>query len=107
MSKRFKSVWDALTDTQEEAASMKARSEMMMVVVQAVQAWNVTQKVAAERLGITQPRVNDLLKGRIARFNMEALFDLATKAGLRPAFTTNSARSRARVHARSESHAHA
>lgn len=85
---RYKSVWDALSDTPEQAASMKARSGMMMTVAMAVQAWNVSQKEAAARLGITQPRVNDLLNGRIARFNLEALFDLACKAGLQPAFTT-------------------
>lgn len=85
---RYKSVWDALMDTPEEAASMKARSEMMMTVALAVEAWKLSQKAAAAKLGVTQPRINDLLRGRIDRFSMEALFDLATKVGLEPAFTT-------------------
>ena len=82
MTQSFISVWDALTDTPEESASMKARSEMMMVVVQAIETWNVTQKAAGDRLGISQLRLNDLLSGRISRFSVEALFDLAPKAGL-------------------------
>ena len=79
MRQTFHSVWDALTDTPEESASMKARSELMMVVVQAIERWNVTQKAAGDRLGITQPQVNDLLSGRISRFNMKTLQDLASK----------------------------
>lgn len=102
---KFKSVWDALSNTPEESASMKARSEMMMAVVGAIEGWKVPQRMAAERLGITQPRVNDLLQGRIARFSMEALFDLAERAKLHPTFTMSLPRRsagvpRARGHAR-------
>lgn len=82
MNQPFNSVWDALTDSPEESASMRARSELMMVVVQAIEKWNVTQKAAGDRLGITHSRLNDLLSGRISRFSIDALFDLASKAGL-------------------------
>ena len=47
-----------------------------------VRGWKVTQAVAARRLGVTQPRLNDLLRGKIDRFSLDTLIDLATRAGL-------------------------
>ena len=75
-------MWDALADTPAEAASMTMRSELLIAVDQRVRAWNVTQAEAARRLGITQPRLNDLLRGKIANFSLDTLIDLATQAGL-------------------------
>jgi predicted XRE-type DNA-binding protein len=54
----------------------------MIALEQAVREWKITQKEAAERLGITQPRLNDLLKGRISKFSVGALMDLAGRARL-------------------------
>ncbi len=79
---RFASVWDAIEPEPAEAASMKARAEMMIAIREAVAAWKVTQAVAAKRLKLTQPRMNDLLRGRINKFSLDALIDLATRAGL-------------------------
>ncbi len=53
-----------------------------MAVRKIVDRWELTQAAAAKRLGITQPRLNDLLRGRIDRFSLDALVDLAAKAGL-------------------------
>jgi len=58
-------VWDALADTQTEAASVTMRSNVLIAIEQRVRAWNVTQTEAARRLGVTQPRLNDLPRGRI------------------------------------------
>jgi len=80
--REFESVWDALEDSPAEAASMKARSALMMAVHRAVERWDVTQAQAAKRLKITQPRLNDLLKGKINKFSLDALVDLAGHAGL-------------------------
>lgn len=79
---RFTSVWDAIEPSPEEAASMKARSAVMLAVRKIVDGWDITQVEAAKRLGITQPRLNDLLRGRIDRFSLDALVDLASRAGL-------------------------
>ena len=79
-SKKFASVWDALEDGPELAASMKARSALMMSLVKVVEGWKLTQAEAAKRLGVTQPRLNDLLRGRIEKFSLDALFDLSTRA---------------------------
>jgi predicted XRE-type DNA-binding protein len=79
---RFASVWDAIEPTRAQAASMKARAETMIAIHEAVAAWGVTHAQAAKRLGLTRPRLNDLLRGRINKFSLDALIDLATRAGL-------------------------
>jgi predicted XRE-type DNA-binding protein len=79
---RFESVWDAIEPSPAEAASMKARAQMMIAIRETVEAWGVTQAVAAKRLRLTQPRMNDLVRGRINKFSLDALIDLAARAGL-------------------------
>ena len=78
----FASVWDALEETAEAAAHMRLRSELAIVVRDAVEGWRLTQAEAARRLGVTQPRLNDLLRGRVGRFSLDALVGLAERAGL-------------------------
>jgi len=78
----FENIWDALSDSPEEAASMTMRSNLLIAIEQRVRSWKVTQAVAAKRLGITQPRLNDLLRGKITNFSLDTLVDLAAKAGL-------------------------
>lgn len=78
----FDSVWDVIEPTPAEAANMKACSSLMMAIDQAVKDWHITQAAAAKRLGLTQPRLNDLLRGRINKFSLDALMTIATKAGL-------------------------
>lgn len=78
----FASVWDALEDSPAEAANMRLRSELMTAVKQAVAGWGLTQAEAARRLEVTQPRLNDLLRGRIGNFSLDALILLAERAGL-------------------------
>lgn len=78
----FANVWDALEDTPQDAATMSMRSNLLIAVEQRVRSWNVTQAEAAKRLGITQPRLNDLLRGRIMNFSLDTLINLATQAGL-------------------------
>jgi predicted XRE-type DNA-binding protein len=80
--RRYASVWDAIEPTASQAASMKARAELMMAIRKIVDGWSLTQAAAAKRLGITQPRLNDLLRGRIDKFSLDALVDLAAQSGL-------------------------
>ena len=51
-------------------------------IEQQVRDWNVTQAEAARRLGVRQPRLNDLLRGKIDLFSLDTLVNLAVKAGL-------------------------
>lgn len=78
----FANVWDALEDTQAEAANMTMRSNLLIAIEQKVRGWNITQIEAARRLGITQPRLNDLLRGRVHNFSLDTLINLARQAGL-------------------------
>ena len=75
-------VWDAIEDTPEEAANMRLRSELLTAVEQEVRSWNLTQTRAAKRLGATQPRLNDLLRGKITELSLDALVELSVRAGL-------------------------
>jgi predicted XRE-type DNA-binding protein len=79
---RFNSVWDAIEGSPTEAANMKARSDVMMGIREVVDGWKVTQAEAAKRLGITQPRLNALVRGRLDKFSLDALMNLAARAGL-------------------------
>ena len=78
----FDNVWDAIEDTPQEAANMRLQSELLIAVEQEVRSWGLTQAKAAERLGVTQPRLNDLLRGKISKFSLDALVELSVRAGL-------------------------
>jgi predicted XRE-type DNA-binding protein len=79
---RFASVWDALEDTPEEAENMKLRSALMMALKNHIARTEMTQAQAAKLLGVTQPRVSDLMRGKINLFGLDALVNMATAAGL-------------------------
>ncbi|MDF1586026.1 helix-turn-helix domain-containing protein [Marinimicrococcus flavescens] len=81
-NERFASVWDALEDTPEQAENMKLRSALMMALKGHIARQGLSQKEAARLLGVTQPRVSDLVRGRIERFGLDALVTMAVAAGL-------------------------
>jgi predicted XRE-type DNA-binding protein len=78
----YVSVWDALSDTPEEAANLKARSALLYEIRKAVQKWDLPQEEAAKRLGLSCPRANDLLLGKLAKFSLDALVNIAAAAQL-------------------------
>jgi len=77
----FASVWDAIADTPEEAANLSLRSELMDEIEAIIKQNGWKQTEAAKRCGVTQPRINDLLRGRIARFSLDALVNIASALG--------------------------
>ncbi|MEO6824788.1 MAG: XRE family transcriptional regulator [Nitrosospira sp.] len=79
----FNSVWDAIADTPEQAANLRARAELMQQITTIIKANGWKQKDAASHCGVTQPRLNDLLRGRISRFSLDALVNIATALGQR------------------------
>lgn len=81
---RFASVWDAIENTPQEAASMKARSSLMMELTAVIQERGMTQAEAAELFGVTQPRVSDLMRGKVNLFSLDTLMDMASTAGMSP-----------------------
>ncbi len=79
----FSSAWDALADTPEQAANLRARAELMRQIVAIIQASGWKQVEAAAHCGVTQPRMSDLLRGRVSRFSLDALVNIATALGRR------------------------
>jgi predicted XRE-type DNA-binding protein len=79
----YASVWDALADTPEQAANLRARADLMRQIAEVIQDSGWKQVEAAERCGVTQPRINDLLRGRVSRFSLDALVNIATALGRR------------------------
>ena len=79
----YASVWDALADTRDEAANLRVRAELMEQIAAIVQEGGWTQVEAATHCGVTQPRISDLLRGRISRFSLDALVNIASALGRR------------------------
>ena len=82
--KRFASVWDAIEDTPQEAASMRARSALVMSLTEVIRQQNMTQAQAAALFGVTQPRISDLMRGKVNLFSLDTLIDMAATAGMMP-----------------------
>ena len=80
---RYKDVWDAIEDDPVERERLKMRSRLMSALQARIKGWNLTQAEAAKRLSITQPRLNDLLRGKIDKFSLDTLIDIAAKAELK------------------------
>lgn len=78
----FANVFDALADTPAEAANMKARAKLLSALQVRVRGWEVPQEAAAARLGVTRPRLNDLMRGKLGKFSLDALVNLTAAAGL-------------------------
>lgn len=79
----YSSVWDALADTPGQAANLRARAEVMQQIAALVKRQKWTQVEAAKHCGVTQPRMNDLLRGRVSRFSLDALVNISTALGYR------------------------
>lgn len=82
--RQFASVRDAIEDTPRQAARMRARSELPMALQEWVKIKNKTQVEATRILGVTQPGMSDLARGRIYVFSLGVLMDMAMNAGLSP-----------------------
>ncbi len=78
---RFDSVWDAIEDTPGEAEAMKIRAQLLRTVQKKLTASGLSQAAIAKLLKITQPRVSDLMRGKISLFSAEALIDMLRSLG--------------------------
>ncbi|MGY2441888.1 helix-turn-helix domain-containing protein [Pseudomonas sp. SDO52101_S400] len=81
-NERSTSVWDALVDSPEEAENLRLRSKLMRVLTKTIKAWDLPQKDAARQLHVTQPRLSELLNGKIDKFSLDALVNMLTSADL-------------------------
>jgi predicted XRE-type DNA-binding protein len=82
-AEKYANVWEALADTPEQAANLRTRADLMFKITAIVKENAWTQVEAAQRCGVTQPRMNDLLRGRVSRFSLDALVNIATAIGRR------------------------
>ena len=78
---KFTSVFDAICDTRTEAANMRLRADLMMNINKIIQENRWTQQQAAQYCGITQPRINDLVRGKIDKFSLDALVNINAELG--------------------------
>ncbi|NJP03506.1 XRE family transcriptional regulator [Pseudomonas sp. hsmgli-8] len=86
-NERSTSVWDALVDSPDEAENLRLRSKLMRVLTKTVRSWNLSQKDAARQLHVTQPRLSELLNGKIDKFSLDALVNMLASADLEIDFT--------------------
>jgi len=91
MSNEFNNVWDAIEDDAVTAANLKLRSQLMMEVSDYVKQSGFTQSQAAKKLGITQPRLNDVLKGKIEKFTVDRLVNMLAAIGYEISFDVSHA----------------
>jgi predicted XRE-type DNA-binding protein len=82
-NKRYASVWDAIEPNPAEAENLKLRSSLMLALTRHIEREGLTQVQAARAFGVTQPRVSNLMRGKINAFGLDMLVRMATAAGLR------------------------
>lgn len=81
-NERFANLWDALEDDPAEREKMKLLSALMGELKEHIRTQGWTQTEAAERLGVSQPRISDLVRGKINLFSIDALVGMIGAAGL-------------------------
>ncbi len=80
---RFDNVWDAIEDTKAEAENMRLRSSLMSALTDHITERKLNQAEAAKLFGVTQPRISDLMRGKIDLFGLDTLVNMLGVAGLR------------------------
>jgi len=81
-TQRHASVWDAIEESSEGAENLKIRVALMQELSAYIERSAMTQAQAARRLGVTQPRISDLTRGKIDLFSIDTLVNMLTAAGL-------------------------
>lgn len=79
----FDNVWDAIEDDPAVAENLKLRSSLMIELERYIKRRKWTQAQAAKALGVTQPRISNLTRGKINAFSLDLLVKMAATAGLR------------------------
>ena len=80
--KRYHNVFDALEDDPAVAENLKIRAQLMNALTQYIEKHKLTQVEAAELLEVNQPRVSDLVRGKIERFTIDMLVNMLARAGV-------------------------
>ena len=91
------SVFRDLGFSPDEAEHLRVRSELLVNLQRMITARGLKQAEAAKLLGVTQPRVSDLMRGRIDLFSIDTLIDMLARLGIRTKFVFQARRGRAGV----------
>ena len=81
ISKGYHNVFDALEDNPAMAQNLKIRSELMIALRQYIEEAGLGQKKAAEVCGVYQPRISDLMRGKIDKFTIDMLVNMLARIG--------------------------
>jgi len=82
MAETHTSVWDAIIDSPVERESLKLKSLLMMNIEKHIHEQGMTQQQAADKMGVTQPRISDLVRGKMDRFTIDMLVNMLSALGL-------------------------
>jgi len=82
MNERFNSIWDAIEDTPAQAENMKLRAVLLTALKDQISKRQLSQAQAAKLFGVTQPRISDLMRGKIDLFGLDNLVNMTVAAGL-------------------------
>lgn len=80
--RKFENVWEALEGDPVRVQNLKLRSTAMIEITQKIAGMGLSQTEAAEILSISQPRVSALVQGKIHKFRLDSLVDMAHRLGL-------------------------
>ncbi|MFZ2028816.1 MAG: XRE family transcriptional regulator [Vitreimonas sp.] len=80
-TKRFDSIWDAI-ESPADTENMKLRAKLMRAIINHIEKRALTQAAAAKLMQVTQPRISDLVRGKIDLFSIDMLVNMASAAGL-------------------------
>jgi predicted XRE-type DNA-binding protein len=79
-------VFSDLGFSPQEAEHLRVRADLMIALSRVIEGRGLTQVAAAELLGVSQPRVSDLVRGKIERFSIDMLVKMLGHAGVRVQF---------------------
>jgi predicted XRE-type DNA-binding protein len=91
MTLEYNNIFEAITEDNAEASNLQTRSDLMIAIRDIIESHKWSQAIAAEQMGLTQPRVSDLVNGRIEKFSIDKLMTCLYRIGFRfkPAFANN------------------
>lgn len=91
MSKPYKNIFEAIEDDSVVAENMRLRAKLMVKLRNYIKQQGMTQAEAARRMGVTQPRISDLVRGKIDRFTIDMLVNMLSHAGIHVELVTDQA----------------
>lgn len=83
VSNKYQNIYEELGFNEHEASNLKVRSLLMRSITQYIESEGITQSEAAERFGVSQPRISDLMRGKLHVFTVDTLINMLYRVGYR------------------------